>query len=129
MIFNYYTFGKFLARSEGRQPPSYHGTFASHPSNDKRLQKVVASANSAKSSRTRPDNRNGYLNRIAGLKYNKTKKKVGQIKLIKARSGDTFKSLARSSGIPKYGEQKLRLLNGMFPKGEPRPGQLIKVVR
>jgi len=122
-------FSKFLAKSEGRQPPSYHGTFASHPSNDKRLQKVVASANSARSSRSRPDNRNGYLNRISGLKYNKTKKNVGQIKLIRARSGDTFKSLARSTGIPKYAEQKLRLLNGMFPKGEPRPGQLIKVVR
>ncbi|MEE9302373.1 MAG: M48 family metalloprotease [Thiotrichaceae bacterium] len=122
-------FSKFLARSEGRQPPTYHGTFATHPSNDKRLQQVVGAANSIKSARTRPDNRRGYLNRISGLKYNKTKKVTGQVRLITARSGDTFASLARRSGIPKYAEQKLRLLNGLFPKGEPRPGQLIKVVQ
>ena len=122
-------FSTFLARSEGRQPPSYHGTFSTHPSNDKRLQQVVGAANSIRSSRTRPDNRRGYLNRISGLKYNKTKKSLGQIRLITARPGDTFASLARRSGIPKYAEQKLRLLNGMFPKGEPRPGQLIKVVQ
>lgn len=122
-------FSNFLARSEGRQPPSYHGTFATHPSNDKRLQQVVGAANSIKSARTRPDNRRGYLNRISGLKYNKTKKSVGQIRLVTARPGDSFASLAKRSGIPKYAEQKIRLLNGLFPKGEPRPGQLIKIVQ
>ncbi len=122
-------FSKYLARSEGRQPPTYHGTFATHPSNDKRLQQVVGAANSVKSAGTRPDNRRGYLNRISGLKYNKTKKTIGQIRLVTARPGDTFASLSRRSGIPKYAEQKIRLLNGLFPKGEPRPGQLIKVVQ
>lgn len=122
-------FSKFLARSEGRQPSSYHGTFASHPNNDKRLHEVVDAASAFRSSRTRPDNRDGFLNRITGLKYNKDKKTIGQIQLVRARSGDTFASLARSSGIPKYAEQKLRLLNGMFPKGEPRAGQMVKVIR
>ena len=122
-------FSKFLARSEGRQPPTYHGTFATHPSNDQRLQQVVREANTVRSAGTKADNRRGYLNRIAGLKYNLTKKQVGRIKLITARPGDTYASLARRSRIPKYAEQKLRLLNGQFPKGEPRPGQLIKIVQ
>lgn len=122
-------FSKFLARSEGRQPPSYHGTFATHPSNDKRLHEVVGLADRFRSARTRPDNRRGYLNRISGLKFNKTRKRIGQIRLMTARPGDTFASLARRTGIPKYAEQKLRLLNGLFPKGEPRPGQLIKIVQ
>ena len=33
-----------VAKSEGRQPRSYHGVFASHPDADKRLQEVVAEA-------------------------------------------------------------------------------------
>jgi predicted Zn-dependent protease len=33
-----------IARSEGREPRAYHGLFASHPDNDKRLQEVVAEA-------------------------------------------------------------------------------------
>jgi predicted Zn-dependent protease len=90
---------------------------------------VIDAANTFRASRLRPDNRDNYLNRIAGLKYNKDKKTIGRIQLVRVRPGDTFASLARSSGIPKYAEQKIRLLNGMFPKGEPRPGQLIKIVR
>ncbi|HEV7821136.1 MAG TPA: M48 family metalloprotease, partial [Burkholderiales bacterium] len=33
-----------MAKSEGRQPRSYHGVFASHPDADKRLQEVVGEA-------------------------------------------------------------------------------------
>jgi predicted Zn-dependent protease len=36
--------------------------------------------------------------------------------------------LARQSPLPEYPEQQLRLLNGLYGGGEPRPGQLIKVV-
>ncbi len=122
-------FSKFLARSEGRQPQSYHGTFSTHPANDRRLQEVVGKANAIHTARTRPDNRRGYLNRISGLKYNIDKKRTGQIRLITARPGDTFAGYAQRSSIPKYAEQKLRLLNGMFPRGEPRPGQLVKIAQ
>lgn len=52
------------------------------------------------------------------------------IKVIKARQGDTFARLAKSSSrLGNYAEQELRLLNGMFPNGEPKTGQLIKVIR
>ena len=121
-------FSKMLARSEGRQPPSYHGLFSTHPSNDKRLHQVVGAANVQRQG-NRPDNQQAYLRRLSGLKYNKDSKTTGQIKIITARSGDTYASLARRSGIPKLAEHKIRLLNGDFPKGEPRPGRLIKVVQ
>ena len=52
-----------------------------------------------------------------------------RIKVIRAGAGDTFASLARRSDLGKYAEQQLRLLNGMYPEGEPRPGQLIKIVQ
>ncbi len=52
-----------------------------------------------------------------------------KIKVVRARSGDTFARLARRSGLQQYGEENLRLLNGMYPDGEPEPGQLIKIIQ
>jgi predicted Zn-dependent protease len=53
-----------------------------------------------------------------------------KIKVVKAKSGDTFAKLAKgSSRLGRYAEQELRLLNGMYPQGEPQVGQLIKVIR
>ena len=51
-----------------------------------------------------------------------------RIELVRAGSGDTFASLAGQSDLGKYAESQLRLLNGMYPHGEPGEGQLIKVV-
>ena len=121
-------FAKFLAKSEGKQPPSYHGTFSTHPSNDQRLKEVVLAARRFPSAGSRPDNARSYLNYMQGLSYRVNKKQMGRLKIITARSGTTYAVLARKSKLPKYAEQKLRLLNGMFPTGEPRPGQLLKIV-
>ena len=51
-----------------------------------------------------------------------------RIRLIRAKAGDTFASLAKQSTLPNYPVERLRLINGMYPKGEPKPGQWIKVV-
>ncbi|MDJ0956999.1 MAG: M48 family metalloprotease [Arenicellales bacterium] len=50
------------------------------------------------------------------------------LRLIRARDGDTFASLANQSNLASYAEEQLRLLNGMYPDGEPSPGQLVKIV-
>jgi len=55
--------------------------------------------------------------------------KPKNLKVIRAKSGDTFAKLARSSDIEHHAEDQLRLLNGMYPDGEPKPGQLIKIVQ
>ena len=52
-----------------------------------------------------------------------------KIKLIRASGTDTFASLAARTDLGEYAEEQLRLLNGMYPDGEPQPGQLIKIVR
>ena len=51
------------------------------------------------------------------------------IDLVRVKSGDTFEKLASRSGLGKYAEDQLRLLNGMYPDGEPVSGQLIKIIR
>lgn len=52
-----------------------------------------------------------------------------KIKVVRAKSGDTFSRLARGLNLEQHGEENLRLLNGMYPDGEPEPGQLIKIIQ
>lgn len=51
------------------------------------------------------------------------------ISLIRTKPQDTFASLTKESAFSHHAEEQLRLLNGMYPRGEPKPGQLIKIVR
>lgn len=52
-----------------------------------------------------------------------------RIDLVRVKSGDTFEKFAAQSDLGKYAEDQLRLLNGMYPDGELRTGQLIKIIR
>jgi predicted Zn-dependent protease len=57
-----------IARQEGREPRVYHGVFSTHPDNDTRLKEVVSEARKAGGpAEARPDGREAYLQRIAGL--------------------------------------------------------------
>ncbi len=57
-----------VAKQEGREPRHYHGTFASHPDNDTRLQQVVGEANHL--TVTNPiENRNEFLRQTTGLVF------------------------------------------------------------
>jgi predicted Zn-dependent protease len=57
-----------IARQEGREPRVYHGVFSTHPDNDTRLKEVVSEARKAgDAAEARPDGREAYLQRIAGL--------------------------------------------------------------
>lgn len=120
-------FDKYQARKEGRQPRAYHGVFSSHPSNDRRLQEVIGAAKKIKSAGTRAANHDGYLKRINGLKYRIDKRRTGRIVIGRATTrGLTYAKLARRSVVD---EQRLRLLNGMFPKGQPVHGKLVKIIQ
>jgi predicted Zn-dependent protease len=52
-----------------------------------------------------------------------------RIKVIEAKPGDTYASLAAKSSIKSHTEETLRLLNGDHPLGEPRAGNPIKIVQ
>ena len=52
-----------------------------------------------------------------------------QIHYIEAPEGMTFAKLAESCPVQPYAEETLRLVNGYYPKGEPEPGEWIKVFR
>lgn len=62
------TFERERARLEGREPHIYHGTFASHPDNDTRLQQAVAGAGKNAAAATgNLQNAEGFLRAIEGL--------------------------------------------------------------
>ena len=70
------------------------------------------------------------LKSIRNLKQEERQLAKGQrIKIVTAKAGDTFSKLAQASVLPNYAEEQLRLLNGMYPDGEPKAGQLIKIVQ
>ena len=52
-----------------------------------------------------------------------------KIKLVTAQRGDTIRSLAAKSNLDTYAEAQIRLINDLYPDGEPTPGQLIKIIQ
>ncbi len=52
-----------------------------------------------------------------------------EVRILRANENTTFEKLAETSPITNYPEEQLRLINNMYPDGEPQPGQLIKIVR
>lgn len=52
-----------------------------------------------------------------------------KIKVIYAEPGMTYAELAQMSEIHSHPEETLRLINGDYPFGEPRPGNPIKIVQ
>lgn len=67
---------------------------------------------------------------VRRLKTNEVKLAEGRyIELITAKRGDTIASLAKRSNLDDYAEAQIRLINGLYPDGEPSPGQVIKIIK
>ncbi|MFT4798273.1 MAG: putative Zn-dependent protease [Candidatus Azotimanducaceae bacterium] len=54
--------------------------------------------------------------------------KAPRIQILRAEEGTTMEALAEQSPITNYALDKLRVMNGLYPYGQPKPGQLIKVI-
>ena len=52
-----------------------------------------------------------------------------RLHVMRAADGTTIEALAKASPIKKYPLQQLRLINSLYPDGEPKPGDLVKTVR
>jgi len=51
------------------------------------------------------------------------------IKYVSANENTTFARLAKDLNVGPYGEEYLRLINGYYPRGEPYPGEIIKIIQ
>ena len=54
--------------------------------------------------------------------------KAPRVQILRAEEGTTMEALAARSPITNYALDKLRVMNGLYPHGQPKPGQLIKVI-
>ncbi|MBX2867255.1 MAG: M48 family metalloprotease [Acidiferrobacterales bacterium] len=74
-----------------------------------------------------------FFNTVSSVRTLKRREKklasTKKIKLVRAKRGDTFEKLSRRSSLDQYAVDQLRLLNGMYPDGEPVTGQLIKIIK
>jgi predicted Zn-dependent protease len=52
-----------------------------------------------------------------------------RLQLVKVKPGDTLESLARGSSAPADQLARIRLLNGLYPDGQPRVGDTLKIPR
>ncbi len=54
--------------------------------------------------------------------------KVPRVQVLRAEEDTTMEDLAARSPLTNYALDKLRVINGLYPDGEPEPGQLIKII-
>lgn len=52
-----------------------------------------------------------------------------RVRVVVARPEDSYASLAREANLGRNGDDRLRLLNGDYPRGEPRAGDRIKIIK
>jgi len=52
-----------------------------------------------------------------------------RLRILKAAGDTTIESLAADSSIKQYPEQQLRLINKLYPDGEPKAGDYVKTVQ
>lgn len=112
----------------GGQSAPYRDLLSTHPSNDQRLQQLIGQARRFGNGKRNPGHLT-YLKQIEGLRLRLTNNKTAQVRLLTARAGDTYSSLARSSILKRNAAAHLRLLNAAFSGEEPKPGQVLKTIQ
>jgi predicted Zn-dependent protease len=73
-----------------------------------------------------------FLKSIHSFKSHQPQRKAKKSKIIhyvKANEQTKFSLLAKKLKIGLYGEEQLRLINGLYPRGEPEPGSWIKIIK
>ena len=51
-----------------------------------------------------------------------------KVQIVRAEPGTSMEQLAKESPITTYALDRLRAMNGLYPKGQPEAGQLIKII-
>ncbi len=138
--YNSYGMAKFLKslrRKEIMSGQSYHSFQASHPETKDRIVKAGLLAERMKRDSTEANFfQSRYLNKIRGLvyegkKYPKDTKRhePKYVDVYEVKKGDTFQSIAEKELGDKRQDLGLTVLNGRRESGQPKPGELIKIIR
>ena len=137
-------FGKNLRHGEKITGASYKGYTAITTANTpfgrqdtriaavfkgKQIYQFLAAAKNAMLLKTHDKDFLATVKSLRALKSSEVKlAKARRIKVITARPGDTFARYAKKSPLSSHAEDQLRLLNGLYPHGEPVAGKPVKIV-
>jgi predicted Zn-dependent protease len=138
--YNAYGMAKFLKslrRKEIMSGQSYHSFQASHPETKDRIIHAGLLAGRMKGDSTEENLfRSRFLNQIRGLIYEGKKHpkdakryKPKYIDIYEVKKGDTFQSIAIKELGDKRKDLGLTVLNGRRESSQPKPGELIKIIR
>jgi predicted Zn-dependent protease len=130
-------FLKSLRRKEIMSGQSYHSFQASHPETKDRIVKAGLLAERMKTDSTEANFfQSRYLNQIRGLIYEGKKhpKDLNRyeskyVDVYEVKKGDTFQSIAEKELGDKRQDLGLTVLNGRRESSQPKPGELIKIIR
>ncbi len=112
----------------GGSSDAYRDLLSTHPNNDVRLQQLIAQARQYGGGRRDPGH-DTYLQHINGMRLPLGNGRTAQVRLATATGNATFETLAQSSVLRNNAVAHLRVLNGFYPSGEPRPGLLLKTIQ
>lgn len=138
--YNSYGMAKFLKnlrRKEIMSGQSYHSFQASHPETKDRIVKAGLLAERMKTDSTELNFfQSRYLNQIRGLVYegkkhpkDPKKYKPKYLDIYQVKEGDTFQSIAEKELGDERKDLGLTVLNGRKESSQPKPGELIKIIR
>jgi predicted Zn-dependent protease len=130
-------FLKSLRRKEIMSGQSYHSFQASHPETKDRVVKAGLLAERMKTESTEANFfQSRYLNQIRGLVYEGKKHpkdlkryKPKYIDIYEVKHGDSFQTIAKKELGDKRKDLGLTVLNGRRESSQPKPGELIKIIR
>ena len=123
------SFKGYTAITKGKTPYGTQDTRIAVVFKGKQVYQFLAAAKDATLLRKYDKNFLATVNSFRALKPSeKSLAEPRRIKVITAKKGDTFASLAKDSPLSSHPEEQLRLLNGLYPDGEPTPGKPIKIV-
>jgi predicted Zn-dependent protease len=130
-------FLKSLRLKEIMSGQSYHSFQASHPETKDRIVKAGLLAERMKTDSTEANFfKHRYLSRIRGLVYEGKKNpkdlkryKPKYVDIYEVKKGDTFQSIAKKELGDKRLDLGLTVLNGRRESSQPKPGELIKIIR
>ncbi|MBT5375203.1 MAG: M48 family metalloprotease [Nitrospinaceae bacterium] len=130
-------FLKSLRRKEIMSGQSYHSFQASHPDTRDRMVKAhLLAGRMTEAEESVNSYRDRYLNTIRGLKYKGQRNardnknyKDKYIDFYIVQQGDTFQSIAEKEMGSKQKDLDISVLNGRKEASQPRPGELLKIVR
>ena len=116
---------------------SYHSFQASHPETKDRIVNASLLAGRMKTDSTEANLfQSRYLNQIRGLifegkKHPKDPKRYESkyVDIYEVKEGETFQSIAQKELGDKRKDLGLTVLNGRRESSQPKPGELIKIIR